>query len=133
MAAPSPPQAAVPAPASAGQPSRSGRSAEETVVLLRRPPRTPPSPPAGPLLPPIDRGQVQALERVMAELLVAASQNRPKRLSRLAEATLGKSCQGKVRAELLAAAVSLRERCIALGMPACRYRDVDWRLRGLPT
>ncbi len=68
----------------------------------------------------------------MAELLVAAQQEKPRRLSRLAEEAVGGSLVALTPESLMAVAVSLRDRCIALGMPACRYREPDWRMRGMP-
>jgi hypothetical protein len=102
-------------------------------------PRPPSTTPAGPghdadalQIQVPDLGMIKHHERVMAELLVAAQQERPKRLSRMAEEAVGGSLLGLTPASLTAVAVALRDRCVALGMPACRYREPDWRMRGMP-
>ena len=79
----------------------------------------------------IDHEQVRSRERVMAELLVAARMTRRMRLSRLAEVAMSHAGQDLSITGLVATAHVLRRQCIELGMPECRYRDLDWRLRGL--
>jgi hypothetical protein len=79
----------------------------------------------------IDHAQVRSYERIMAELLLASRMNRAKRLSHPAAGALSQTGHDSTVEGFMATALELRRKCVELGMPECRYRDTDWRLRGL--
>jgi len=79
----------------------------------------------------IDHAQVRSYERIMAELLLASRMNRAKRLSLSAEGALNQAGHEFNVKGFVATALVLRRKCVELGMPDCRYRDPDWRRRGL--
>jgi len=79
----------------------------------------------------IDHAQVRSYERIMAELLLASRMNRAKRLSHSAAGALSQTGHECSAQGFVATALELRRKCVELGMPECRYRDQDWRRRGL--
>jgi len=79
----------------------------------------------------IDHAQVRSYERIMAELLLASQMKRSKRLSHSAAGALSQSGHDYSIQGFVATALMLRRKCVELGMPECRYRDPDWRRRGL--
>jgi len=79
----------------------------------------------------IDHALVRSYERIMAELLLAAQMQRTKRLSYGASGALSQTGHDFSIQGFMATAQVLRRRCVELGMPECRYRDPDWRRRGL--